>query len=75
MPDGNGRMISLNDIYKKYCTPEGHGDKGTAHSYIEAYDGMFTPYRTTANAVLEIGVARGHSIQLWEEYFSKAKIY
>ena len=30
-------MDELSEIYKKFSSPEGSGDKGTAHSYIENY--------------------------------------
>lgn len=44
------------------------------HDYIELYDRLFAPLRGKASRILEIGVARGHSLRLWEEYFPAAKI-
>lgn len=66
-------MSDLNNIYQKYSTPEGAGDKGTAHSYIEIYDSYFSNNRNNIN-LLEIGVNRGHSLKLWSEYFINSLI-
>lgn len=50
-------------------------DKGEPfHSYISFYDKIFEPYRDTATHVCEIGVWKGWSIRLWNEYFTKARI-
>ena len=38
-------MNNLSEIYKKYQSPEGHGDKGTAHTYIDEYQRLLEPYR------------------------------
>ena len=35
--------------------PDGYGDKGTAHSYIEVYESLLAPMRETARSILEIG--------------------
>lgn len=66
-------MLDLNTIYQKYSTPEGAGDKGTAHSYIEIYDSYFSNRRNNIH-LLEIGVNRGHSLKLWSEYFINSQI-
>jgi hypothetical protein len=58
-------MKTLQEIYKKYA----HGcDKGTVHSYIEIYDTILEPFRSGA-AMLEVGVFKGYSLLMWEEYF------
>lgn len=67
-------MISLNEIYSKYSYPEGHGDKGTAHTYIDEYERLLSPYRNGIT-FLEIGLSHGESIQMWSEFFSESKIY
>ena len=47
-----------------------YGDKGSVHSYIELYEHLLAPYRAKGNAtILEIGLFRGESLRLWEEYF------
>jgi len=66
---------SMLDIYKKWSYGDGHGDKGTAHTYIPEYEKLFRSYRDKKVNFLEIGIAFGESLELWYEYFSKAKIY
>jgi len=48
-------------------------DKGTKHSYINFYEGLFLPFRDKQISLLEIGVQRGGSINLWSEYFVNAE--
>jgi cephalosporin hydroxylase len=67
-------MLTLNQIYQNYKTPDGQGDKGTAHSYIEIYDLLLSPYRDNST-VLEIGIAGGYSLHMWGEYFTNSNIY
>lgn len=66
-------MKALNEIYQKYQSPEGHGDKGTAHSYIDEYEKLLDPYRHRS-VVLEIGLCMGESLRMWEEYFIDSKV-
>jgi hypothetical protein len=61
-------MENLKTIYTRYMALDGDGDKGTAHSYIDVYDEVLTPYRISGN-VLEIGISLGYSIKMWREYF------
>lgn len=49
-------------------------DKGTRHSYIDAYEELLAPYRTRRPRVLEIGVKGGHSLALWRRYFEGGHI-
>jgi fibrillarin-like rRNA methylase len=67
-------MKSLNEIYSKYQSPEGHGDKGTAHTYIDEYEKLLKNYRENST-VLEIGICRGESIKMWDEYFINSNVY
>lgn len=69
-------MKLLSNIYPKYARTGGNEgeDKGTTHSYIEAYDNLLAPYQKSAQTVLEIGVSAGLSIQMWCEYFERALI-
>jgi cephalosporin hydroxylase len=67
-------MLTLNEIYQNHQTPDGQGDKGTAHSYIEIYDQLLSPYRNNSN-ILEIGIAGGYSLHMWSEYFTNSNIY
>jgi 23S rRNA U2552 (ribose-2'-O)-methylase RlmE/FtsJ len=66
-------MKTLQEIYVNYQAPDGHGDKGTAHSYIDEYARLLEPYRHNSS-VLEIGIAYGKSLQMWTEYFIESKI-
>jgi hypothetical protein len=56
----------LFQIYKKYSK---HCDKGNKHSYISFYEGLFLPYRDKLTNLLEVGVYRGPSLNLWRDYF------
>jgi SAM-dependent methyltransferase len=67
-------MKSLNEIYVNYQSPEGHGDKGTAHTYINEYEKLLDQYRENST-VLEIGICRGESLKMWDEYFINSKVY
>ena len=66
-------MKSLNEIYINYQFPEGHGDKGTAHTYIDEYEKLLGDRRDKIT-ILEIGVRYGHSIRMWNEYFTNSNI-
>jgi SAM-dependent methyltransferase len=66
-------MKTLNEIYEKYKSPEGHGDKGTAHTYIDEYQKLLDSYRNKST-VLEIGLCMGESLRMWEEYFIDSEV-
>jgi demethylmacrocin O-methyltransferase len=64
-------MKTLSTIYQQYAHPDGNGDKGTAHTYIDEYERLLAPYRNNPNGTfLEIGVSWGLSMQMWHEYFA-----
>jgi hypothetical protein len=63
----------LNDVYKKYVGQDGWGDKGTVHSYIEIYEQHMNKKENIS--LLEIGIQKGHSIAMWQDYFINSKIY
>jgi len=50
-------------------------DKGTIHSYLQIYENLFNNKRYTALNILEVGIYKGRSIQLWRDYFYNADIY
>lgn len=51
-------------------------DKGAiSHGYVDHYERMFGPLRRRARRVLEIGIYRGASLQMWRDYFPGAEIY
>ena len=65
-------MKTLNEIYPQYSYPGGWGDKGTAHNYLPAYERWLE--KRTGVTLLEIGVMRGHSIAMWNEYFTDSRV-
>lgn len=42
-------------------------------SYLYEYDRLFTPYRDQSVTMLEIGIQNGGSLEIWGQYFPKAK--
>lgn len=51
-------------------------DKGlTAHHFTEIYEHVLSPLRYKPIRILEIGIAEGGSLAMWEDYFPKARIY
>jgi hypothetical protein len=45
------------------------------HNYVAFYEALFSPLRKQKLRLLEIGVLDGHSLRLWEAYFSSAQIF
>jgi hypothetical protein len=70
--DWRTSMSDLKKIYEKYSYPGGWGDKGTAHNYLPTYE-RYMQQRDNVT-VLEIGVMRGHSIKMWNEYFKNSQV-
>jgi len=65
---GHSRLAWLATVYGS--------DKGpTAHRYVDLYDTHLAPLRRRARRVLEIGVYRGASLQMWRDYFPNAEIF
>jgi hypothetical protein len=62
--------MKLTNIHLEFET-----DKGTAHSYLEYYDELFSDLRLKHMNVLEIGVLFGGSLKMWSTYFINSKIY
>jgi hypothetical protein len=51
-------------------------DKGaTAHRYVDHYERHLGPLRHHVMSVLEIGIYRGASLQMWRDYFPNAQVY
>ena len=65
----------LSTIYNTLQNQGYTSDKGTAHSYIDFYEGLFYPYKHKSINVLEIGIQYGFSCALWVNYFTNATIY
>ena len=66
--------MKLAEIYDKHKAENKCSDKGTRHNYIESYEWLFAPFQNEHITLLEIGVKRGYSLQLWREYFTNATI-
>lgn len=72
-------MKTLSEIYHEDSSLHelghtGGGDKGTHHTYISQYERSLALYRDKNISLLEIGVAAGQSLKLWQQYFSKESI-
>jgi hypothetical protein len=73
--------LGRNEYLRRSSTPEGisamkitHGtDKGTSHNYLPIYEKYMT--KTSDINFLEIGVAEGYSMKMWNEYFDNSNIY
>ncbi len=51
-------------------------DKGPdGHAYTTGYFALFAPLRERGLALLEIGVASGASLRMWEDFFPNARIF
>ena len=50
-------------------------DKNTCHSYLTTYEKLLCKKKESAKNILEIGICKGGSIQLWHDYFTNANIY
>lgn len=53
----------------------GFTDKNTYHTYIDVYEDLFKSRQLSTKNILEIGIERGGSIKLWNDYFIDANIY
>ena len=68
--------MTLKDIVGKYSGNVITGtDKGNAHSYIEFYDLLLGSYVGKGVTLLELGVASGKSLLMWEEFLVNGKIF
>lgn len=63
-------MNTLTEIYYSLCAQGYCSDKGDIHSYIEVYEKLLEPYRN--GSILEIGIFKGDSLRMWEQYFNEA---
>jgi len=69
-------MKTLKEIFENhshYGSDIGCADKGSTHSYIETYERILSPFRNKCK-IMEIGIALGHSIRMWDEYFENSEI-
>ena len=68
------QCTTLNDLEKFYYNHP-HREMTKYLHYFEVYDRHFRKYRNTECVVVEIGICKGGSLQMWKKYFGeKAKI-
>lgn len=72
-------MSLLNELGIKHRTDKGthgkRGELGKGHDYLRTYERHLPADREAVQRVLEIGVQRGASIRMWEEYFPNAQVF
>ncbi len=54
---------------------EKNTDKATHHGFTHVYDNILSHIRNEKLKLLEVGIAEGASLKMWEEYFPNAQIY
>ena len=70
----NTLQTIFNEIGNLTDVDYGANDKGgKIHTYLDTYDKLFKPFQKGCS-ILEIGLAKGDSILLWDKYFTKSKI-
>jgi hypothetical protein len=63
------------NLSEVFLSMENKTDKGTIHDYIDGYySNEFTPKKDYNLNILEIGVNRGYSVELWRAFFSQILI-
>lgn len=66
--------MTLLEVYNEKGNSYYRTDKNTGHSYIaEYYNSAFKDIE--CKNFLELGIDKGHSLKLWRDYFTEAKIY
>lgn len=71
-------MKTLKEIFAEighFGEDIGCNDKGGTHSYLESYDNLLEPYRNKSIKFLEIGLALGDSLKLFDQYFYASTLY
>lgn len=71
------RKVSLKDIVGKYSgiSCVSGTDKGTSHSYIDSYNSLLSPFIGKGITFMEIGIATGKCLLMWQEFLQNAKIH
>lgn len=71
-------MSDLTAMLSSFCD-DSLTDKNTIHSYVEAYETLFSSKKESASSVLEIGIGpylpNGGSILMWAGYFPNARVH
>jgi FKBP-type peptidyl-prolyl cis-trans isomerase 2 len=70
-PDINGAINALDELAIRYGT-----DKSSRmHNYTDRYFKYFNALREKPLRIVEIGVASGRSLKMWEDFFPNAKLF
>ncbi len=69
----------MNDLIQLYLdnnhTTDKWGESVITHSYLAVYGEIFKRLKDNKNKILEIGIYKGDSLNLWAEYFTQSTIY
>jgi SAM-dependent methyltransferase len=70
-------LLKTNNNYEPISGPGAGGtDKESGHNYVSSfYEDALKKYRNKKIDLLEVGLAYGASLRLWDEYFSDVTIY
>lgn len=66
--------MNFTELFAKHGRSKYLTDKGDDHTYFPVYDKIFEEYKDKSINVLEIGIASGGSLKLFEDYFVNAQI-
>lgn len=56
--------MTIGDLFTKHGS-----DKNSRHSYGPFYDELLTPLKPDIRRMLEVGIAWGHSLKAWRDWF------
>lgn len=62
---------SLEELAYQYGTDKSKDD----HKYVDFYMTLLDPIRFKVRNITEFGVASGQSLQMWTDYFAKARVW
>jgi len=69
----------MNELIQLYTennhTTDKWGLTKVTHTYLQTYGKIFRRLKDRNNRILEIGIYKGDSLNLWAEYFTKSVIY
>ena len=63
---------TLHNLGAHYCTDKAQTNRTAKVSYLQIYEMYFERFRRSPVDIVEIGVRRGESINVWNKYFSNA---
>lgn len=63
-------LLQENDLYRFACNGK-HTALSKWFHYFEIYDKYFKKFRNTDVVMCEIGICKGGSMQMWQDYFGK----